>query len=106
MTWNLETDLKAVMADLAAIGAAGVPIVIGATTLLGVVEYVGRDVLATMNVGGISGRVITVTVQTSQLPAGLKNRTALTVDGQPMRLRDSQLEGDGSITRLLCEYAS
>lgn len=97
-----DADVAVCFADLLALGA-GVPVIIGATSLTGVVDYLGRDVLANLNVGGISGTVITVTVQTSKLPAPLPNRTALTVDGQACHLRDSLQEGDGALTHLICE---
>lgn len=83
----------------------GVAVVIGARPAIpGVVDYVGKDVLVSQGVGGVSATDIVVTVQTSALPTPLPNRsTLLTVDGKAMRLRDSQQQGDGALTHLICE---
>jgi hypothetical protein len=81
----------------------GVAVVIGATHLPGIVDYMGRDVLQSLGVAGVSGTDIVVSVQTSALPTPLHNRAALTVDGKAMRLRDQQQQGDGAITHLICE---
>jgi len=98
-----DNDLAAIIADAQATGMA-VTIVIGTTQLSGFVDFEGRDVLLSGGVSGASATDITVAVQTSALPSGgLKNRTPLTVDGAPMRLRDSQLRGDGGLTYLTCE---
>jgi hypothetical protein len=80
----------------------GVPVVIAGATFKGIVDYVGKDALGFSSVSGVSGTEITVSVQTSALPV-VPNRTALTVDGQSMRLRDQQQVGDGAITHLICE---
>jgi hypothetical protein len=69
----------------------------------GIVDYVGKDVLVSQGISGVSGTDIIVTVQTSKLPASLPNRTAVTVDGKAMRIRDSQQQGDGALTHLICE---
>jgi hypothetical protein len=69
----------------------------------GIVDYVGKDVLVSQGMSGVSATDIVVTVQTSALPPTLPNRTALTVDGKAMRIRDSQPQGDGALTHLICE---
>jgi hypothetical protein len=82
----------------------GVLVVIGvAPAFPGIVDKVGKDVLTSSGASGVSGVDITVSVQTSVLPANLKNRATLTVDGVAMRLRDQNPQGDGAITHLLCE---
>jgi hypothetical protein len=96
-TYFRDADVAALLADI------GRPVVIAGQTIQGLVDYVGRDALATMNVAGVSGRVITVAVQTSALPSGAKNRAAVTVDGQSFHIRDMQSMGDGAVTHLLCE---
>jgi hypothetical protein len=98
-TFFRDSDIPALMLDF------GVPVVIGSAHLNGIVDYVGKDVLQSMNIAGISGTTITVTCQTSALPSPLRNQSTLTVDGQSMILRDSVQEGDGAITHLLCERA-
>jgi hypothetical protein len=69
----------------------------------GIPDYVGKDVLLSGGVSGISGTDIVISVQTSILPKPLRNRTTLTVDGASMRLRDSLQTGDGAVTHLICE---
>ena len=96
-TYFQDSDITLMLNDI------GVPVVIGTTNLKGLVNYVGRDVLQQLNIIGISATTITVTVQTSALPSSLPNRTALVVEGQNMRLRDSVQEDDGALTHLLCE---
>lgn len=83
----------------------GVAVVLaGAPNLkAGIVDYVGKDVLVSQGVSGISATDIVISVQTSALPVPLPNRTPITVDGQAMRIRDSQPYGDGAMTHLLCE---
>lgn len=97
-----DADVTALFQDAVARGLA-VAVVIGATQLSGIVDWVGRDVLASLNVAGVSATTITVTVQTSALPSPLPNKTALTVAGQAMVLRDRLQEGDGALTHLFCE---
>jgi hypothetical protein len=98
-----DADLNAVMADALAIGAA-VPVVIGSNDPIpGFLDEEGRNVLLSGGIGGASGTEIVISVQTNALPASLPNRTALTVDGRAMRLRDSQPHDDGALTRLICE---
>lgn len=80
----------------------GVAVVIGGAMIPGIVDNVGKDSLLSQGVSGVSGTEISVTVQTSALPK-VPNRTALTVDGKSMRLRDQQQLGDGALTHLLCE---
>lgn len=95
-----DADIPAMLADFGvAVVIAGSP----PTTMLGIVDYVGKDVLLSQGVSGVSGTEITVTVQTSKLPLGLKNKHLLTVDGKSMRIRDQNQEGDGALTKLLCE---
>jgi hypothetical protein len=83
----------------------GVAVVIGIRPAIpGIVDYVGKDVIQSSGVSGVSATDIVVTVQTSALPSPLPNRsTLLTVDGKAMRLRDSQQQGDGAMTHLICE---
>lgn len=83
----------------------GVAVVINATTIPGIVDYVGKDSLVSQGISGVSGTEITVAVQTSALPK-VPNRTPLTVDGKSMRIRDQQPVGDGAITHLLCEVVA
>lgn len=91
-----DSDIPTLLADF------GVPVVIGGKTQLGIVDYVGKDVLLSQGVSGVSGTDIVVSVQTSALPK-VPNRAPLTVDGVAMRLRDQQQTGDGAITHLICE---
>jgi hypothetical protein len=91
-----DADIPFLMGDF------GVSVVIDGVTLLGIVDNVGKDSLVSQSVSGVSGTEITVTVQTSALPK-VPNRTLLVVDGKNMRLRDSNPEGDGALTKLLCE---
>jgi hypothetical protein len=102
-TFMGDADIATMFADLSANGGA-VSVVIGATTVLGVRDMVGRDVLQSLGVTGITGTTITVTCQTTALPA-LTPLMALTVDGANMRLRAFEPEGDGALTHLLCERA-
>lgn len=95
-----DQDIAPLFADF------GVPVIIGTMRMRGIVDYVPKDQLQTMQIAGVSGTAITVTVQTSKLPSGLRNKAALTVDGDPMILRDSQTEGDGGLTHLLVERTS
>ena len=78
----------------------------GAPRFKGIVDYVGKEQLQTLQIAGITGTVISALVQTSALPANLKNKTPLNVDGQAMILRDSNPEGDGAVTVLFCERVS
>jgi len=95
-----DSDIPALLRDF------GVPVKIGsAKPFMGIVDYVGRDVLLNMNISGVSGKTITVTVQTSVLPDPLPNKTPLVVDKQSMVLRGSAQEGDGALTHLVCEAA-
>ncbi|SRR5579863_2469496 len=105
-TFFEEADTAAIFADALTRGL-GVAVVIGSSNLVGIVDYVGKDVLASMGVASVSGRTITVSIQTSTLPSPLPNRsTTLTVDGVSYRLRDSLQQGDGALTHLLCEAVS
>jgi hypothetical protein len=86
----------------------GVAVVIGTNqAIAGITDYVGKDVLASQGVSGISGTDIVVTVQTSILPGypvPMRNKTTLlTVDGVACRLRDSVQQGDGALMHLVCE---
>lgn len=91
-----DADIPFMMGDF------GVSVVCGSTETLGIVDNVGKDSLVSQSVSGVSGTEITVTVQTSKWPK-VPNRTALTVDGKSMRLRDQNPVGDGALTHLLCE---
>jgi hypothetical protein len=91
-----DADIPFMMGDF------GVSVVCGAVTTLGIVDNVGKDSLVSQSVSGVSGTEITVTVQTSAWTK-VPNRTLLTVDGVNMRLRDQNQEGDGALTKLLCE---
>lgn len=75
----------------------------GAPVIPGIVDYVGKDVLVSQGVNGVSATDIIVTVQTTALGGALRNKTLLTVDGANLRLRDSQQQGDGALTHLICE---
>lgn len=96
-----DADIPLLLADF------GVAVIVGSTPLLGIVDYVGKDVLAAGGISGISGTDILVTMQTSALPGyptPLRNKSTLvTVDGVACRLRDSQQVGDGALTHLICE---
>jgi hypothetical protein len=96
-----DADIPAMMVDF------GVAVVIAGFSptvpLVGIVDYEGKDVLATQGVGGVSGVDITVWIQTSTLPANLRNKALLTVDGKAMRIRDQNPIGDGAMTKILCE---
>lgn len=83
----------------------GVPVLLAGMSdpIPGIVDYVGKDVLVSQGVNGVSGTDIVVTVQTSALGGSPRNKTLLTVDGTAMRLRDSQQQGDGALTHLICE---
>jgi hypothetical protein len=104
-TYFRDADIDLIMADGKAEGLAVDVSINGGSTIPGIVDYVGRDVLQSMNVAGISGVSIAVWVQTSKLTLPLRNRTPLTVEGQNMILRDSNPEGDGALTVLACERA-
>jgi hypothetical protein len=95
-TFFRDSDIPTLLADF------GRPVVIGSTNLVGIVDYVGRDVLPSMNISGISAEVITVAVQTSALPTGAVNNAAITVDGASFKIRDMQSVGDGAVTHILC----
>jgi hypothetical protein len=86
----------------------GVAVVIGAgDPLPGIVDYIGKDVLQSQGVSGISATDIVVSMQTSALPGypvPLRNKsTLLTVDDVPCRVRDSVQQGDGGLTHVICE---
>jgi hypothetical protein len=84
----------------------GVAVVVNGVTIPGIKDEVGKDQLLSQGISGVSGTDISVTVQTSALRAAqpnLPNRTAITVDGVAMRLRDQNPLGDGALTHLLCE---
>jgi len=105
-TYFGDNDITTIFQDAKSRGLGVNVSIAGGAPIVGMVDYVGRDVLQSLNIAGISGVTITVTVQTSALPSPpLRNRTTLTVDGQNMILRDSQLDGDGALTHLLCERA-
>jgi hypothetical protein len=91
-----DSDIPALLADM------GVAVVLaGAPNLkLGLVNYVGRDVLQSMNVTGIAGTTIMVSVQSSVLPSPLAMRTPISVDGASWYIRDKLLAGDGGLTHL------
>lgn len=100
----------ALAADLAAINEhAGVPCSIGATTFNATPEYIGKDILASLGISGVRGTVIKLNVLTTDLPgagsAPVRAQTPITANGQPFLIRDSYLEGDGSLTVLFCEQA-
>jgi hypothetical protein len=97
-TYYGDADIPALLADF------GRPVVLaGAPNLkLGLIDFVGKDVLQSMNVSGIAGTTVTVSVQTSALPSPLPMRTAITVDGAAMFIRDRLQEGDGALTHLFC----
>ncbi len=92
-----DADLAPLLADM------GRPVQINGKTVQGIVDYVGKDALAVMGIAGISGRVITVAAQTSALPSGTRNKSAVMVDGVAYHVRDMQQQGDGAMTHLLCE---
>ena len=96
-TFFRDSDIPTLMQDF------GVPVVIGAVTTKGIVDYVGRDALPANSIAGVSGTIITVSVQTSILPTPLPNKTACTVDGVPYKIRDQVQLGDGALTHLICE---
>jgi hypothetical protein len=96
-TYLEDADIATMLADI------GRPIIIGTMTLNGLIDIVGRDALFAMGVAGVSGETITVVVQTSAIPAGTKNKGAITVDGRAMHIRDMQASGDGATTHILCE---
>lgn len=96
-TFFADADIAAMLADI------GRPIVIGSTTLPGLIDIVGRDVLLSMGIAGVSANATTVSVQTSALPSGARNKDPITVDGAAMHIRDMQASGDGALTHLLCE---
>ncbi|MBS0364907.1 MAG: hypothetical protein JSR67_03675 [Proteobacteria bacterium] len=88
------------------IAAFGVPVVIGQTTLSGMRDEAGRDVLNPLTVAGVSATAIVVWVQTSALPPNLPNAFPCTVDGENFVIRDRLPYGDGALTHLLCERPS
>jgi hypothetical protein len=91
-----DADIPFMMGDF------GVSVVCDGVTTLGIVDYIGKDSLLSQGVSGVSGTEISVTVQTSAWPK-VPNRTAVTVDGKSMRIRDQNQEGDGALTKVLCE---
>lgn len=97
-----DDDIAAIMADEEGFG---VPVVFGAYQGRGIVDYVGKDVLQSMGISGVSATAITVDVQTSAFP-GLTIKSVITVDGVQYSVRDRQQVGDGAETHLLCTAVS
>jgi hypothetical protein len=96
-----DADIPLLMADFGvAVAIAGFS---PAIPLVGIVDYEGKDVLVSQGTGGVSGTDITVWIQTSTLPVPLRNKTLITVDGKAMRIRDQNQQGDGALTKILCE---
>ena len=96
-----DADIPFIMGDWGvAVAIAGYSPII---PLVGIVDREGKDVLNSQGVGGVSGTDITVWIQTTTLPANLRNKTLITVDGASMRIRDQNPHGDGALTRILCE---
>jgi hypothetical protein len=97
-----------IAADLAAINAhSGVPCEIGTTDFDAAREIIGKDILQSLGISGVRGTIIKLHANTTDLPGGgitpIRNQTPITVNGQPFLVRDSYLEGDGSLTVLFCE---
>ena len=90
-----DADIPFMMGDF------GVSVVCSGVTTLGIVDIVGKDFIASQSVSGVSGKEITVTVQTSAFP-DVPNRTPITIDGRAMFIRDQNQEGDGALTKILC----
>jgi len=90
-----DTDIPFMMGDF------GVSVVCSGVTTLGIVDNVGKDSIVSQSVSGVSGKEITVTVQTSAFPAVL-NREPIVVDGQLFFIRDQNQEGDGALTKIFC----
>ncbi len=93
-TFFNDADIAKMLADI------GVAFVWGSVTTQCLVDYVGQDMLRDMGITGVSGKNITVAVQTSVV-AGIKQGALCTVDGVNWKVRDTQQVGDGALTHLL-----
>jgi len=81
-----------------------ISIVIGSTTIQGVVETTGKDVLGNQGIGGFSGRQIIAIVRTADIPRPPPaNGTLITVDGEAMKIRDYYPVDRGELTHIFCE---
>lgn len=80
----------------------GVTVTIGATSIQGNVDKLGRNALQGQGVSGVSGVQITVEVWTADLPT-IAAKGSLTVNGISMKLRERNPFDDGNLTHLLCE---
>lgn len=97
---TLAADLAAIASDI------GIPCKMGSINFDAVPEYVGKDILASMGIGGVRGTVIKLNVLTTALPTGpIRNQTPITVNGAAYLVRFSDLEGDGTMTLIYCEAA-
>jgi hypothetical protein len=89
-----DGDVAALFADM------GVPITIGGTPGLGLVDENDQVVVTNNGRGEVVGGVHTVTIQTSKFPA-VTNGMAIVVDGTNYTVRQKLKEGDAALTKIL-----
>jgi len=80
----------------------GVPIVVAGAEGIGIVDYVDEMMLQAMGIGGVIGRSIMVTVQTSAFP-GVETGNAIQIEGIPYEIRHRLSQSDGAVTQLFCQ---
>jgi hypothetical protein len=89
-----DGDVAALFADM------GVPVTIGGTPGLGLVDENDQIVVSNAGRGEVVGGVHTVTVQTSQFPA-ITNGMPIIVDSVTYSVRQKLKEGDAALTKIL-----
>ncbi len=92
-----ETDIAAMLADLAAAGG-GVAVTIGTTTVTGLLDREAVELLGSEMPGVIAADEV-VHVASASLPA-IASGTAITVDGKSYVVAKVLPYGDGAMTRL------
>lgn len=97
-TYFGDADIASIMSDARGFS---VPVVFGAINGRGIVDYVDKTVLPSLGITGVSGKVITVDIQTTAFP-GIVVGSSITVDGTNYKVRDRSQVGDGAETHLLC----
>lgn len=81
---------------------AAVPIYWGAIAACGFIDTPDELLLDNGARPGVIGSMVAVTIKTNDFP-GLAIDAELMVDGVPYVVRSRLREGDGAMTRLLCE---
>ena len=85
----------------AMLDAFGEPVTLGATTVSGLVDRVGVEVLAGRDGPDLTSNRITVTVKTGSLP-GLASNVTIAVGGVAYLVRERLPLDDGAFTQLHC----